>query len=112
SSRPSAVSVGLAIKRSLDVVAGALFALLAVPAMMAIAIAIKLNSAGPVLYRPRRVGRGGRIFRMYKFRTMVNGADGKLGELGHLNVATGMVKIPNDPRVTRVGGLLRRFSLD
>lgn len=111
-SAASTLSVGLAFKRMLDLVLGSLCALLALPMMLVIGVAIKLDSPGPVLYRPTRVGRGGQVFRMYKFRTMVDGAEAKLNELRHLNVATGMVKIPNDPRVTRVGGFLRRFSLD
>jgi lipopolysaccharide/colanic/teichoic acid biosynthesis glycosyltransferase len=103
---------GLVFKRAVDLVAGLVLAALAMPLMAIIALAIRIDSTGPALYRPRRLGRGGRIFSMYKFRTMVQGADEKLKDVAHLNVASGMVKIPGDPRVTRVGKWLRRSSLD
>jgi lipopolysaccharide/colanic/teichoic acid biosynthesis glycosyltransferase len=80
--------------------------------MLAIAAAIYIDSPGPVLFRATRVGRHGRLFAMYKFRTMVKDAEARLLELAHLNLAEGMTKIPDDPRVTRVGRWLRRFSLD
>ncbi len=105
-------SPALAIKRAIDVALAVCFALIALPVMALIAIAIRLDSPGPTLYRPRRIGRGGMPFSMYKFRTMVADAEQKLNDIAHLNVASGMVKIPNDPRVTRVGKWLRRFSLD
>jgi lipopolysaccharide/colanic/teichoic acid biosynthesis glycosyltransferase len=73
---------------------------------------IRLDSPGPALFRAKRIGRGGKTFSMYKFRTMIHGADERLHEYAHLNLANGMVKIPNDPRVTRTGKWLRRFSLD
>jgi len=82
--------------------------------MLAIALAIKLDSPGPVLFGQMRVGLGGRRFRMLKFRTMRNGADAQKGSVAHLN-HTGdsrLFKIPNDPRVTRLGRVLRRWSLD
>jgi lipopolysaccharide/colanic/teichoic acid biosynthesis glycosyltransferase len=84
----------------------------ALPLMLVIAVAIRVDSPGPVLFRPIRVGRHGRHFGMYKFRTMDKDAHQRLDELAHLNVADGMVKIPDDPRVTRMGRWLRRFSLD
>ncbi len=96
----------------MDLGFGLAFVLVALPLMASIALAIRLDSRGPALYRPKRVGRGGSVFSMYKFRTMVDGAEEKLKEVAHLNVASGMVKIPDDPRVTRVGKVLRRFSLD
>jgi lipopolysaccharide/colanic/teichoic acid biosynthesis glycosyltransferase len=80
--------------------------------MLLIAAAIRLDSPGPALFRARRIGRHGKIFSMYKFRTMVHGAEERLHEYAHLNLATGMIKIPDDPRVTRTGKWLRRFSLD
>jgi len=86
--------------------------LIAIPAMLLIAGAIRLDSPGPALFRARRIGRHGKTFSMYKFRTMVHGAEERLHEVAHLNVATGMIKIPDDPRVTRTGKWLRRFSLD
>ena len=81
--------------------------------MAAIALAIKLDSRGPVLFRQRRVGRDGHVFEILKFRTMVDGADGMKAELQSLNEAGyGLFKITDDPRITRVGRILRRTSLD
>ena len=78
-----------------------------------IALAIRLSSRGPVLYRQVRCGLQGRRFELLKFRTMVEGADRMQPELAHLNVMDGPVfKAPGDPRVTRVGRWLRRWSLD
>ena len=102
----------LLIKRSLDITLGIAIGVVAVPLMLLIATAIRLDSPGPVLFRAKRIGHRGRLFSMYKFRTMVRGAEERLQEFAHLNVANGMVKIPDDPRVTRIGRWLRRFSLD
>jgi len=91
-------------------VAALLIAVLAVP-MIVIALAIKLTSGGPVFFRQVRLGRGGEPFRMWKFRTMVDGADRLM--LEDLNEADGLLfKIRSDPRVTAVGRLLRRWSID
>ncbi|MDP8903907.1 MAG: sugar transferase [Chloroflexota bacterium] len=77
------------------------------------AVAIKLESPGPVMFSQLRTGRDGRPFRMYKFRTMVANAEELKASLAHLNVLPPPdFKIPNDPRVTRVGAFLRRTSLD
>jgi lipopolysaccharide/colanic/teichoic acid biosynthesis glycosyltransferase len=102
----------LRIKRSVDIALGLTAGALAMPVMLLIAAAIRLDSPGPVLFRAKRIGRHGKHFSMYKFRTMVHGAENRLHEFAHLNLAYGMVKIPDDPRVTRVGKWLRRFSLD
>ncbi len=91
---------------------GVALGVLALPAMLLIGAAIRLDSPGPALFRAKRIGRHGKLFSMYKFRTMVHGAEGRLNEFAHLNLANGMVKIPDDPRVTRIGKWLRRFSLD
>jgi len=98
-------------KRIFDAaVAILLLALLAVP-MLVIAVAVKATSRGPVFFRQVRLGRGGAPFLMWKFRTMVDGADRLL--LDELNEADGLLfKIRSDPRVTAVGRLLRRWSLD
>jgi lipopolysaccharide/colanic/teichoic acid biosynthesis glycosyltransferase len=100
-------------KRALDLI-GALVALvLSAPLMLIAALAIKLESRGPVFYRSTRVGRGGRPFTFYKLRSMVNGADQHRHHLSHLNECDGPVfKISNDPRVTGVGRFLRTTSLD
>src|SRR5256884_7566019 len=105
-------AAALLIKRSLDITLGIAIGVLTLPAMLLIATAITFDSPGPALVRAKRSGRNGALFSMYKFRTMVRGAEERLQELAHLNVANGMVKIPDDPRVTRIGKWLRRFSLD
>jgi len=91
-----------AIKRCLDVVTSSCAIVLTAPVMLLIAVAIKRDSRGPALYRARRVGIGGRHFMMFKFRTMVVGAD-KLG---------GPSTPDGDPRVTRIGRYLRKYKLD
>jgi exopolysaccharide biosynthesis polyprenyl glycosylphosphotransferase len=103
----------MAIKRAMDFgVAFTGIALLS-PALVAIAIAVRMTSRGPVLYAQRRIGRNDRPFSMLKFRTMVDGADALKADLAHLNeVPEPMFKITNDPRVTRIGNVLRRYSLD
>ena len=102
-----------AFKRAFDLL-GACIGLLAVaPLMIAFAIAIKLDSRGPVFFRQLRVGRHGKHFEMLKFRTMVADAEGLKDSLRYRNEAhEGLFKIAGDPRVTRVGRLLRRSSLD
>lgn len=107
------VGLGKVSKRCLDiVVALAVLALAALP-MLCIALAIRLTSPGPVLFRQLRVGKGGRLFTMYKFRSMYQDAELRLAEVMHLNEAEGPIfKIRNDPRVTPIGRWLRRTSLD
>src|SRR5438132_8401947 len=102
----------LALKRGIDVVLGLALLLAVLPLLAVLAIAVWAETGSPVLFRCRRVGRGGRLFTMYKFRTMALGADCALETLRSRNVAQGMVKIAGDPRVTPLGRLLRRFSLD
>jgi len=101
------------VKRVFDMT-GALLGLLAIsPIMLVIALAIKLDSRGPVFFRQLRVGRHGQRFHMLKFRTMVKDADAMKESLRHANEAQeGLFKIAEDPRVTRVGRLLRRSALD
>jgi exopolysaccharide biosynthesis polyprenyl glycosylphosphotransferase len=103
----------LLLKRIVDV-AGSLAALIVLaPLLLAIAVAIKLDSPGPVLFRQRRAGLGGRPFTMLKFRTMVRDAERLLPQLVDLDALEDpMFKLPDDPRVTRVGRRLRRTSLD
>jgi exopolysaccharide biosynthesis polyprenyl glycosylphosphotransferase len=101
------------LKRAFDLVAGSFALLVAALPMAAIAIAIRLDSKGPALYRQPRVGRDGRHFRIFKFRSMVVDADEIKDRLRALNEAgDGLFKITHDPRVTRVGAFLRRTSLD
>ncbi len=102
-----------ALKRAFDLLVAALVAVVGLPLWLAIALAIKLDSRGPVLYVDRRVGVGEREFGMLKFRTMVEDAADRQRELETANEASGaLFKIRDDPRVTRVGRVLRRLSLD
>lgn len=99
------------VKRTFDLVLASLSLLLAWPIMLASAIAIKLDSPGPVLFVQDRVGENGRIFRIFKFRSMVVDAD-KLPTPPAHSDGTIVHKTPDDPRITRVGRVLRRTSLD
>jgi exopolysaccharide biosynthesis polyprenyl glycosylphosphotransferase len=102
-----------AIKRCFDLVGAGLGLLVLSPFLAAIAIAIKFDSSGPVFFRQRRMGRDGVPFEMFKFRTMVDGAEAQKGALAGRNEAGGgLFKIKDDPRVTRVGKRLRQISLD
>jgi len=105
--------VNWAIKRTSDVVISLLALALLWPVMLVIAIAIKLDSAGPVIYSQQRVGENGRLFWTHKFRTMVQGAD-KMAAAVAIQDEQGrpIYKRRDDPRVTRVGRFLRRTSLD
>ena len=107
------------IKRTFDIVVSLLLIIFLSPLFLLIALAIKLESRGPVLYVAQRAGRGYRIFSFYKFRTMVLDADKKMQQLSHLNhynehEENGSVffKVINDSRITRVGAFLRSTSMD
>jgi len=101
------------VKRVLDSTVATVALLLGLPFMLLVAAAIKLDSEGPVFYRAHRIGRKGRTFVCYKFRTMCVNADKMKEELQHKNERDGILfKIANDPRVTRVGRFLRKYSLD
>jgi len=91
------------LPRAADVAIAAVALILVSPLLALAAIAIRLGSRGPVIYRQRRVGKGGAVFELFKLRTMRQGAD---------PVGVGTAVTAGDPRVTRVGRLLRRFSLD
>jgi lipopolysaccharide/colanic/teichoic acid biosynthesis glycosyltransferase len=102
-----------AFKRAFDLFVAVLGLVLIAPLLAAIALAIRIDSKGPVLFRQRRIGRNGGAFAMCKFRTMIDGAHDLRYELVHLNeAADGLFKIADDPRVTRVGRILRRTHLD
>ena len=102
-----------AVKKTFDLLVSGLVLLLGTPLWLLIALAIKVDSRGPILFRDRRVGVGEREFGMLKFRTMVRDADARQQELEERNEAAGaLFKIRRDPRVTRVGRVLRRLSLD
>jgi len=101
------------LKRAFDVLAAVGGLLLIVPLLPFIALLIKLETPGPVLFRQRRVGRHGRLFACYKFRSMAVDAEAQKASLSHLNEATGAAfKIKDDPRITGVGRFLRQSSLD
>jgi len=101
------------IKRAFDLIVGSLLLILLSPVLLLVAIAVRLDSPGPVIFKQRRVGEKGKIFWMYKFRSMIQGAEQqqfktvRVREDGRL-----LYKHPNDPRVTRVGRFIRRTSLD
>jgi len=106
--------LGLFMKRAIDVVFGFFMFVVTLPVLIAVAIVIKIDSPeGPILYRSQRVGKKGKLFNCYKFRTMsVNAADLK-EKLRDLNERNGpFFKIKDDPRITRVGKFLRKYSLD
>ncbi len=104
---------GLLIKRVLDVILAGGALLLLAPLLACICVAVALDSPGPVLYRAHRVGRKGRKFLCYKFRTMVADADFQKSQLRSRNQRQGpFFKLANDPRITRIGILLRKYSLD
>jgi lipopolysaccharide/colanic/teichoic acid biosynthesis glycosyltransferase len=101
------------LKRILDTFGSLVGLLISAPIMLIAAIAIKLDSPGPVFFVQVRAGENGKPFKMIKLRTMVNGAEQQVHEVMKDNSLQGPVfKIPNDPRITRVGRCLRRWSLD
>jgi exopolysaccharide biosynthesis polyprenyl glycosylphosphotransferase len=103
----------LAFKRLLDIAVSLLILGLSLPVILVAALAIKLSSPGSVLFKQERIGLNGRIFTLYKFRTMIENADQRRSEVSHLNEMSGPVfKVKSDPRVTTVGRILRKFSLD
>jgi exopolysaccharide biosynthesis polyprenyl glycosylphosphotransferase len=105
--------VALWAKRALDVMVACAALTVLAPLMIVIAIAVLIDSPGSVLYRTYRVGKQGRPFPFYKFRTMVSNADLMLEEVWSLNERKDVLfKVSRDPRVTRVGRFLRRYSLD
>jgi exopolysaccharide biosynthesis polyprenyl glycosylphosphotransferase len=96
-----------------DIVFSGLALIILSPVLLAIAVAIKLDSRGPIFYFSERIGKKGRVFRCTKFRTMVRDAEKRRADVMHLNERDGILfKISNDPRVTRIGRFLRRYSLD
>ncbi len=100
-------------KRAFDVVVSLFGFLVLLPFFAAIALLIKIDGRGPVFYFSQRYGRGGRVFKMWKFRSMVADADVQLKELKHKNEVDGPIfKIRQDPRITRFGQFMRRYSID
>jgi exopolysaccharide biosynthesis polyprenyl glycosylphosphotransferase len=110
---PASVASGSWAKRSIDLVLSAAGIVLLLAVFVVLAVLIKLDSPGPAFYAQARIGKDGRPFRLLKFRSMRQDADRLLCELENLNEVNGpMFKIRRDPRITRVGGFLRRYSLD
>ncbi|TCC33825.1 sugar transferase [Kribbella sindirgiensis] len=111
--RPSVSGGPHVLKSIFDRVVGCLLLLAVAPLLMVTAVLVKLTSRGPVLFRQTRVGRGGEQFQMLKFRTMVVDAEARKAELHALNEGNEVLfKLRDDPRVTRIGRYLRRFSID
>ena len=106
------------MKRTLDVLVSAAGLIVLGPFLVLIALAIRLDTPGPVLFRQLRMGKGDKTFRIIKFRTMATDADARKAEVAHLNTHARrggdarMFKVPNDPRTTRIGRFLRRYYLD
>jgi exopolysaccharide biosynthesis polyprenyl glycosylphosphotransferase len=100
------------IKRVFDLAGSTLALILLSPLLAVAALAIRVDSRGPILFRQLRAGRHGEPFEMLKFRSMEDGADDRKDDLRHLNEADGVFKIADDPRVTRVGRLIRRLHID
>jgi exopolysaccharide biosynthesis polyprenyl glycosylphosphotransferase len=110
---PNLSGPGRLVKAVMDRLSALTLLVLLTPVLVGIALAVRLTSPGPVLFRQVRVGKDGREFVMYKFRTMYADAPARLAEVRHLNDYDDVLfKVRNDPRVTRVGRWLRRFSLD
>jgi exopolysaccharide biosynthesis polyprenyl glycosylphosphotransferase len=104
-----------ALKRSVDLLAAGIGLALLSPLLAVVAVAIKLDSPGPVFFRQRRQGRAGREFHIVKFRTMVADAESKrfdLADMNDMEQAGPLFKIKDDPRITRIGGFLRKSSID
>ncbi len=104
--------VRLLVKRMLDIALASIGILVTSPVMLAVAIAIKLTSPGPAIFEQERCGLNGRRFRFYKFRSMCVDAEARYTDVIHLSQRSLATKIPNDPRLTRIGRVLRKFSLD
>ena len=101
------------LKRSFDLVGASLILLVLSPLLLAVALAVKITSRGPVLYRSMRPGIGGITFACFKFRTMYADADARQADLEERNEASGaLFKIRDDPRMTPVGRVIRRYSID
>jgi exopolysaccharide biosynthesis polyprenyl glycosylphosphotransferase len=111
-SRTPSDEARLLLKRLTDIFASTLLLVFFAPVFGLVALAVRLSSKGPVVFRQIRCGLNGRRFTLYKFRTMVEDAEQLLSGVAHLNVKTVNFKIPDDPRLTTVGRWLRKFSLD
>jgi len=105
--------IGLIFKRLFDIAFATLALIALSPVLLAVAIAIKLDSPGPIFYLSDRIGKKGVVFSCIKFRTMIRDADKRRAELMHMNERDGVLfKVTNDPRITQLGRFLRKYSLD
>jgi exopolysaccharide biosynthesis polyprenyl glycosylphosphotransferase len=100
------------LKRAFDLVVSSVMLVAVAPIMAAVALSIRMDSRGPILFRQTRVGRDGERFEIFKFRTMVPEAEAMKSNLLHLNETQGLFKIADDPRITGIGSVLRRTALD
>jgi exopolysaccharide biosynthesis polyprenyl glycosylphosphotransferase len=111
--RGAVPEISLVFKRLFDMMFSALVLLVLSPLLLAIAVAIKMDSPGPVFYTSERIGKKGVVFRCVKFRTMVLDADMRRAEIMHMNERDDVLfKVSNDPRITPIGRFLRKYSLD
>jgi len=112
--QPQSLGAGRGLKRAFDVVGASLCLVLLSPVMLVVAVAIRLQDGGPVLFRQTRVGREGRLFECLKFRSMVIDAEARLSGVTHLNSNPQgiLFKAQCDPRITRIGRFIRRYSID
>lgn len=111
--RGEAPVIGMMLKRMLDIAISSLGLVVLSPVLLGVAIAVRLDSHGPILYASDRIGKKGRVFQCVKFRTMVQDAEKRRAEILHMNERDSVLfKITNDPRITKVGRLLRKYSLD
>lgn len=101
------------MKRAIDIIGAAALLLVLSPIFLLIAICIRIDSRGPIIFRQKRLGFKGRGFVFYKFRSMSTDAEASRGEILHLNEVSGPIfKMKNDPRITRIGRFMRRYSID
>ncbi|MCA9942327.1 MAG: sugar transferase [Anaerolineales bacterium] len=112
---PALNDVQRLVKRMFDLFVGSITTLLLMPIFMLICLFIKLDANGPIIFKQQRIGENGRIFNMFKFRTMIPEADSQREQITEINPENGRIlfkKRPDDPRITRLGRFLRRTSLD
>lgn len=109
---PKTHAVSWLLKRTLDILASLLAMVLLFPLFLLIGLAIRVDSPGPILFEQERVGLRGKRFRMFKFRSMTTNAERELNALSPVPDAGKMFKMKQDPRITRVGKFLRKYSLD
>ncbi len=105
--------IGMMLKRVLDITLSSAALVMLTPILLAIAAAVRMDSPGPIFYGSERIGKKGRVFRCLKFRTMVRDAEKRRAEILHMNERDSVLfKITNDPRITPMGRMLRKYSLD